>query len=632
MLRLFGVAVRRGARLLLSGVDLVAYPGQKVGVTGANGAGKSSLFEVITGTLEADAGEVTLSGDPVIAEVRQDMPVSAAPAIDYVMDGDLELRALERHIDAAQRQDDGTRLAHLHGELQSIDGFSARARAGRLLHGLGFAAAEHEQAVEAFSGGWRMRLNLARALMRRSDLLLLDEPTNHLDLDALVWLETWLAEYAGILLLITHDREFLDRVVTHVAHLENATVTTFAGNYSAAEAQRAELLLGQQQQYDKQQREIAHMRRFVDRFRYKASKARQAQSRLKALERMATVAAVHAESEFRFEFEKPDAVPDPILELRQVQAGYDGLTVLRDVTLSLQAGARIGLLGANGAGKSTLMKVLARHLEPQAGDSTAHRNLRIGYFAQHELELLSPAESPLAHLRRIAGDAREASLRGFLGRFGFPGEMAGEPVEIRSGGEKARLVLAMLVYQKPNLLLLDEPTNHLDMQMRQAITAALQDFEGSLVIVAHDRYLLRLVTDELWLVDAGAVTRFDGDLDDYVRWLNERQRNAAARPAGTSPESARDVRRRRAAARDETRELRTKVLELERRLEKLETRQSEIETLLADNAVYAAEHKQRLRELLAERGQAAGAREALEEEWLEAAHALERLEEVGAGK
>ncbi|HCF72339.1 MAG TPA: ABC transporter ATP-binding protein, partial [Gammaproteobacteria bacterium] len=484
MLKINNLALRRGTRLLLERVNLDVFPGQRLGLTGANGSGKSSLFSVIAGRLEADQGSVTLPRGTLISEVMQETPQSEDSAIEYVIDGDQQFRAVERHIRRAEQANDGARLAEWHDNLEQIDGFTVSARAGQLLHGLGFTAKEQRQSVNTFSGGWRMRLNLAQSLMTRADLLLLDEPTNHLDLDAMVWLERWLSAYDGMVLVISHDREFLDRSVSRIAHIEGLTLTVYEGNYSQAESRRAAALDAQRKQHASQQRKIAHMRSFVDRFRYKATKARQAQSRLKALERLETVLPVHERTAFVFEFEPAEQMPHQLMDLERVDAGYDH-AILSNVNFRLAEGARIGLLGRNGAGKTTLMKVLASRLEPLAGSYTSAAGIRIGYFAQHQLELLDPERSPLEHLTELAGQGSDRRLRAFLGRFGFGGDAAGEAVGLRSGGEKARLVLALIVYTRPNLLLLDEPTNHLDIDMRQSICMALQTYRGCLVVVAH---------------------------------------------------------------------------------------------------------------------------------------------------
>ncbi|MGD8484007.1 MAG: ATP-binding cassette domain-containing protein, partial [Thioalkalispiraceae bacterium] len=532
MLNFDQLSLRRGPRELLHDVSCVIHHGQKVGITGANGVGKSSLFALIRGQLQADSGDFALPANTVIAHVAQETPALDRPAIDYVIDGDQQLRDIEQRIRHAEQQHDGEQLAHLYAELESIDGYSANTRAAKLMQGLGFSSAQQHTPVTDFSGGWRMRLNLAQALMCRSDLLLLDEPTNHLDLEAVLWLEDWLRSYPGTLLLISHDRDFLDRITTHIAHIEQGTLTLYTGNYSAFEIRRAEQLANQQAAYEKQQREIKHMQSFVDRFRAKATKARQAQSRLKALQRMEVISQAHVDSPFHFQFKQPDKLPDTLLQLDEVNIGYADTPILGKVTLSIRQGDRLGLLGYNGAGKSTLIKLLAGELSAQGGEIKTARDLNIGYFAQHQLEQLDGEASPLLHLQRLDPKATEQSLRNFLGGFGFGNDMAVSKVAPFSGGEKARLVLAMIVYQKPNLLLLDEPTNHLDLEMRHALSVALQDYVGAMLIVSHDRHLLRSVTDSLLLVADGRVSPFDGDLDDYRQWIKDQ--NKQTEPADTT--------------------------------------------------------------------------------------------------
>ena len=629
MLSFRNLALRRGPRLLLEALSLTLHAGQKVGLTGANGCGKSSLFSLIRGELQPDAGTVSLPPDMVIAHVAQETPPDERPALEYVLDGDRELRQVQAELARAEADGDGERQARLHGHLESIGGYSAPARAGRLLHGLGFTTPQLDAAVRSFSGGWRMRLNLAQALMCRSDLLLLDEPTNHLDLDAVLWLEDWLAGYPGTLLLISHDRDFLDRTVHAIAHIEHQRLTLYAGNYSDFEIQRAQALAQQQAAHERQQREVAHLQRFVDRFRAKATKARQAQSRLKALARMEVIAPAHVDSPFRFEFPAPAKLPNPLLQLEDLAAGYGSEAVLEEVALSLTPGARFGLLGPNGAGKSTLVKVLAGELQPLTGRRQPADALALGYFAQHQLEQLHPDETPLEHLARLDPRSGEQQLRDFLGGFGYGGDLAVEPVGPRSGGEKARLVLALLVYQRPNLLLLDEPTNHLDLDMRYALTVALQGFEGALVVVSHDRHLLRTVTDTLLLVDGGRVQPFDGDLDDYRSWLAARRSGGDDRAAAGAGGTSRKSQRREAAAqRRRLQPLRRRAGRLEAEVERLTARKSELEERLTDAALYEADRKDELRRLLAEQSETDQALARAEDKWLAVS---EELESAGAG-
>jgi len=540
------LALARGARRLIENATLQIHPGWRVGLVGANGSGKSSLFALLRGELHADRGDCEIPARWLIASVAQDTPALATPAIEYVLDGDAELRAIEHELVELEGAEeatpdhvsDGHRLGELHARYAEIDGYSAKARAASLLAGLGFADAEFTRPVSSFSGGWRMRLNLAQALISRSDLLLLDEPTNHLDLEAVVWLEKWLASYRGTLILVSHDRDFLDACVTHIANLYAQELTLTTGNYSGFEEQRATRLAMQAAMYAKQQREIAHLERYVERFRAKATKARQAQSRLKALDRMERISAAHVDTPFDFEFREPVRSPDPLLVLDHLSAGYEEGTVLDTIELTLRPGARIGLLGPNGAGKSTLIKVLADELAPHAGLRTEGKGLSIGYFAQHQLEQLRSDESPLWHLARQEPRTKEQLLRDYLGGFDFRGQMADTKVEPFSGGEKSRLALALLVRLRPNLLLLDEPTNHLDLEMRHALTRALAQYAGSLVLVSHDRALLRTVCDEFLIVADGGVVPFDGDLDDYMAWLNARRSAQAAANAAATPANA----------------------------------------------------------------------------------------------
>ena len=624
MLQFTDLALRRGPKLLLSGVDLTIHPGHKVGITGANGSGKSSLLALVLGELLPDAGEVSLPPATVISHVAQAVPHDERPALEFVLDGDGELRHIEGDLARAESDGDGLAVARLHARLEEIGGYAAKARAAQLIHGLGFAAGDEARAVNEFSGGWRMRLNLARALMCRSDLLLLDEPTNHLDLDAVIWLEAWLRGYGGTLLLISHDREFLDAVVQSVVHLEHGRATRYPGNYSAFERVRAERLAVQQAQYEKQQREIAHMRSFVDRFRAKASKARQAQSRLKALERMELIAPAHVDSPFRFRFAMPDKTPNPLLTLERAAAGYGDEPVLEAVNLGLAPGDRIGLLGRNGAGKSTLIRLLAGTLAPCGGRRMPAQDLAVGYFAQSQLEQLDPEATPLEHLKAIDPAAKEAGLRNFLGGFGFSGDAAFMRVAPFSGGEKSRLGLALIVYRRPNLLLLDEPTNHLDLEMRQALATALQDFAGAMVIVSHDRHLLRVAADELLLVDGGRVARFDGSLEEYPAWLAGRERPARARTGAGRRE--REARKRQAAeVREQARPYLRQIRKAESALERLQARRAALETALAEPGLYAPGRKEELLRLLAEKGDIEWELAREEAAWLEASEALEAL-------
>ena len=627
MLTFTGLSLRRGTRLLIADVSFTIHRGEKVGIVGANGCGKSSLLALILGELQPDAGNFDMPSQLVVAHVAQELDATERAAVEFVMDGDAELRETEAAMAVAEAKDAGAALGELHARYAALGGYDARSRAGRLMHGLGFSAADETRPVAAFSGGWRMRLNLAQALMCRSDLLLLDEPTNHLDLDAVIWLEEWLRNYPGTLLMIAHDREFLDRSVERIVHIEQSTARLYSGNYSAFEEQRATQLAQQQSLYERQQREIRHMMSFVERFRAKASKARQAQSRLKALERMERIAPAHVDSPFEFAFLAPQKLPRPLLTLEKQSAGYGERVVLQSLNMTIVPGARIALLGRNGAGKSTLMKVLAGELEASGGKRTEARDLRIGYFAQHQLEQLDVSESPLQHLKRHGGEAAlrstEQELRSFLGGFGFTGDRVFEPVGPFSGGEKARLVLALVSFRRPNLLLLDEPTNHLDLEMRQALAVALQDYDGAVVLVAHDRHLLRAVADELILVDAERAAPFDGDLEDYAKWFL----TSAAPPAADEQQGAAKPRKQRkreeAERRNRLSPLRAEVARCEARIAELERRRQEIEAQLASPDIYGEQAKPRLQELLKAQTQVRRDLDASEEAWLAATEQLD---------
>ncbi|MGD9600777.1 MAG: ATP-binding cassette domain-containing protein [Gammaproteobacteria bacterium] len=641
MLSFNDVTLRRGADPLFSGVTFTIHAGQKVGLTGANGAGKSSLFGIVRGELAVEKGSVALPSGIVLAHVAQETPADPRPALEYVLDGDAELRTLQAALVDAEARGDGA-LGDLHARMATIDGYAAPARAARLLVGLGFEAGAERASVASFSGGWRMRLNLARALMCRSDLLLLDEPTNHLDLDAVIWLESWLLSYAGTLLLISHDRDFLDRVVGVIAHLEHGALRMYTGNYSDFEAARSAQLASQQAAFERQQREVAHMQAFVARFRYKASKARQAQSRLKALERLERIAPAHADSPFTFEFLPPRKLPRPLVALEEARAGYGERCVLERVRFTVMPGDRIALLGANGAGKSTLIKLVAGQLAPQGGTVHRAKDLAVGYFAQHQLEQLDPEASALAHLIRLEPRAREQDLRDFLGGFNFRGPMVQRAVGTFSGGEKARLVLALLLFTRPNLLLLDEPTNHLDLEMRHALTMAMQAFEGALVVVAHDRHLLRSTTDTFMLVDGGEVTPWAGDLDDYAQWLASGRRGTRALVTGGDSEFESDAdagrpteraRRQQAAqTRERLRPLRKAVKAAELELEKLQSERDRLTTQLADPGLYEPAARDFLKQLLREKSLIEQRHAALESQWLEDSVALEDAERSEAAR
>jgi len=623
MLNFKAVALRRGQRLLFKEASFTIHSGEKVGITGANGAGKSSLFGLILGGIQVDAGEISMPPNLDIAHVAQETPASDQMALDYVMDGDRELRRIEADLRKAEESGDGVKLAQLHSRLDAIGGYEAKARAAKLMYGLGFSSNDETKSVRQFSGGWRMRLNLAQALMCRSDMLLLDEPTNHLDLDAVIWLQEWLARYAGTLLLISHDRDFLDDIVDHVLHIENQTATLYSGNYSEFETRRAELLGQQQAAYERQQREVTRIQSFVDRFRAKASKARQVQSRLKALSKLELIAAAHVDSPFEFSFLPPDKLPSPLLRLDDAGVGYGSKAILNGVNLTLNPGERIGLLGANGAGKSTLIKLLAGALSPCSGERLEAQDLRIGYFAQHQLEQLRIDESPLKHLQRLDHKASEKDLRNFLGGFGFRGDQALGPVAPFSGGERARLALALLIYQKPNLLLLDEPTNHLDLNARDALNLALQDYQGAMVLVSHDRYLLRTVADDFWLVADGTAEKFAGDLDDYRQWLSDRRALSQAPMEDKTILSRKDQRRLEAERRRALRPFQQALEHAETTLAKLTAEKKRLEEQLSDPALYESDSKAVLQALLLEKAGVDRRMADAEFAWLEASEALE---------
>lgn len=630
MLDFKSVSLRRGARILLEDVRLTIHKGQKVGVTGANGVGKSSLFALIRRQLSADNGEFSMPPNLIMAFVAQETPATEQAAIDYVMDGDRELRQLQKQLTHAEQQEDGIQQAELHGQLEHIGGYSARARAAQLMAGLGFTDSQLPHSVSQFSGGWRMRLNLAQALMCRSDILLLDEPTNHLDLDAVIWLQDWLLRYPGTLLLISHDREFLDQITGHILHIEQQTAELYKGNYSAFELRRAEKLSQQQAAYEKQKREMAHVRQFVDRFRAQATKARQVQSRIKSLEKIEVICQAYVDSPFNFSFQPSDKLPTPLLTLDQVQAGYDNQIILDQIKLSLMPGDRIGLLGPNGAGKSTLMKILAGELPLLAGERQPAQELKIAYFAQHQLEQLEPLESPLWHLQQLNAQTTEKELRNYLGGFGFQADQATEIVAPLSGGEKARLVLALLVFQKPNLLLLDEPTNHLDLQMRHALSMALQSFQGAIVAVSHDRHFLRTVTDQLMLVSDQALRAYNGDLDDYRLWLLEQRKSDQVSDDDTNSDTAnlpsrKQQRRMEAEKRQTLRPLQTALKQVEDRLEKLNQEKKYLESELANPKLYDGTQKSRLNQLLQDKGRLDCLAQEAEDAWIEASEALEHL-------
>jgi ATP-binding cassette, subfamily F, member 3 len=648
------VTLRRGAKVVLQGATFTLNPGENAGLVGRNGAGKSSLFALIAGRLHADAGDVEMPPRWRLGEVAQHMPETDQGATDYVLEGDLPLAAAMAALATAEEAHDGHAMADAHMAIEEAGGFDARSRAQSMLLGLGFRSEQLDAPVNSFSGGWRMRLQLARALMCPADLLLLDEPTNHLDLDALVWLEAWLLRFAGTLVIISHDREFLDAVTKVTLHVDEGTVTRYGANYSGFEEMRAERMSQQQAAFGKQQERIAHLQKFIDRFKAKASKAKQAQSRVKALARMERIAPVLAASDFAFEFREPQNLPNPMLAMRDLVCGYASTTIVRNVNRTVMAGQRIGILGANGQGKSTLVKTIARALQPIAGTMTEGKGLTIGYFAQQEMDLLTEDDTPLQRMTRLARelnvagqDGREQGLRNYLGQFNFGGDMVKQTVGTLSGGERARLVLAGIVWQRPNLLLLDEPTNHLDLTTREALSIALNEFEGTVMLVSHDRAMLREVCDEFWLVTRGGVLPFDGDLDDYQKWLLDVSRAAArgqpappvpgvaavappltAKPAGAppaAPNRSRDDRKASGQARsklaDQTRPLRNELAAIDQRLAKLGAERAQHEATLAGSALAPAAIADAGRQIAHVAAEVA----VLEERWLELQQRLESM-------
>jgi len=629
MIQLQSVSLRRGTRLLLESASLTLQPGQRMGLVGRNGTGKSSLLALIEGKLAPDAGEVGISGGTRMATVAQETPALDISAIDHVLAGDSEWQELTDRIGAAEQAGDGHALADLHGRFEAIDGYRARARGARLLDGLGFAPDAIDRPVRSFSGGWRMRLNLARALIAPSDILLLDEPTNHLDLEAVFWLENWLGSYPGSLILISHDRDFLDQVCTHIAHIEHQQLSLYTGNYSEFESMRAERQAQNAALAARIERERERLTGFIDRFKAKATKAKQAQSRVKALDRLPQIAVMQAESAFHFEFRPAPRAPDPMLRLDQLAIGHDGKALLEDIDLTVRAGDRIGLLGANGAGKTTLMRALAGQNPALAGELFVAPGVRIGYYAQHQLDQLDPRDTPMTALERVDkqladGRATTQELRNFLGQFGFVGDRAFEEIAPFSGGEKARLALGLLVWQSPNLLLLDEPTNHLDLDMREVLYLAMQSFEGALILVSHDRSLIELACDTFWRVHDGGVHVFDGNLDDYRQKLTEERRSQeTASPQKTSADKKANVprdrkaeRRQAAAQRAAQKSVTDRIKTIEKRLAAIETEREKTDTALADPDLYDNDRVDELNDHGNRRKALTQEQETLEEEWL----------------
>ena len=639
MIKLSNVSLLRGRKMLLEEASAQVFPGHKVALIGSNGCGKSTLFALLRSELSVDAGDCSVPNDWRIVSVAQETPATDRTAIDYVVDGDKHLRNLQAQLEAAEKSGDGVKIGQIHGQLEQAGAYDVEARAATILSGLGFTNVQLSAPVSDFSGGWRMRLNLAQALLCPSDLLLLDEPTNHLDLDAVIWLEKWLQRYAGTLLLISHDKAFIDNTVAQIISVEQQKLITYTGNYSSYETQRAERIRLQNIEYEKQQQKVAHLNSFITRFKAKASKAKQAQSRIKQLEKMETLLPAHMASPFSFSFAPPSALPNPLVQMEKIQLGYDDHIVLQQVKLNLVPGSRIGLLGRNGQGKSTLIKLLAGVHAPKQGIFNTAKGLKIGYFAQHQLETLDANATPLLHLQRIDEKATEQQLRDYLGGFGFNGDEALAPVAPMSGGEKARLVLALIVYQKPNLLLLDEPTNHLDLEMRHALNIALQGFEGAMVLVSHDRFLLSSVCEDFYLVDSGEVEPFKGDLDDYRDWILKQQaaekakansdaKNEELQETGAQSKPERKIdrkeeKRREAEFRQSVAPLKKAIEKHEKAMDKLSASLAEVEASLADTSLYSEDKKAELMSLLDKQTQFKQQLEEEEMAWLDAQEQIE---------
>lgn len=630
MIELKKLTLQRGLKVLLNQAGLTVNSGQRVGLIGKNGTGKSSLFALIKGEITQDKGDVLIPKHWKTAAVAQETPALDTSALDYVLQGDIELQQFQTALAEAETQNDGIKIAECHAKLEEIDAYTAPARAAKLLSGLGFAQEEHSKPVKAFSGGWRMRLNLAQALMCRADLLLLDEPTNHLDLETVLWLENHLASLPCTQIIISHDRDFLNATTTQTVELSNQKLTQYGGNYDFYQTERARRLAQQQAAYVKQQTQIKHLQSFIDRFKAKATKATQAQSRMKALAKLERIAPAHLDSEFSFEFETPAHLPNPLLKMDKADLGYGGTVVLHDITLSLESGARYGLLGVNGSGKSTFIKALAGELALLSGQMVKSEKLNIGYFAQHQLDTLRDDQSPIWHIRQLSPDVREQEIRNFLGGFNFVGDMALQKIEPFSGGEKARLALAMIVWQKPNLLLLDEPTNHLDLDMRHALTVALQGFQGALIVVSHDRSLLEATTDNFLLIDKGRLKNFDGDLNDYRQWRLAQENAAAAPAASAQTQNRKDTKRLEAQIRQEkakrTKPLLQKIEKAEQQMAELNEVQTACETFLSQEEAYLEENKVKLQQALANLADVKVKLGKLEEGWLGWQEELEQIE------
>ena len=629
------LSLKRGQTELLENASATINPKQKVGLVGKNGCGKSSLFALLKKELTPEGGEINYPSNWRVSWVNQETPALDISAIDYVIQGDREYCRLQQELERANEHNDGNAIARIHGQLETLDAWTIQSRAASLLHGLGFSQEETTQPVKAFSGGWRMRLNLAQALLCPSDLLLLDEPTNHLDLDAVIWLERWLVQYQGTLVLISHDRDFLDPIVTRILHIENQKLNEYTGDYSSFEVQRATKLAQQTAMYRQQQQKISHLQKYIDRFKAKATKAKQAQSRMKALERMELIAPAYVDNPFTFEFRPPQSLPNPLVMIEQASAGYgcgeSAVEILSKIKLNLVPGSRIGLLGKNGAGKSTLIKLLAGELTALSGTVQLAKGVQLGYFAQHQLDTLRADESALWHMQKLAPEQTEQQVRDYLGSFAFHGDKVNQAVKSFSGGEKARLVLALIVWQRPNLLLLDEPTNHLDLDMRQALTEALVDYEGSLVIVSHDRHLLRNTVEEFYLVHDKKVEEFKGDLEDYQKWLSEQNsisENKVSEKVSdneNSVQNRKEQKRREAELRQQTAPLRKKITQLEEKMNKFSSELASIENQLGDAELYSVENKEKLTTLLAQQVDVKKALDDVETEWMTAQEELEEM-------
>lgn len=629
MIEIKNLTLQRGTKVLLNQATATINPRQRVGLIGKNGAGKSSLFALIKGELSPDGGDCVIPKSWKLAAVAQETPALDISALDYVLQGDTELQHFQAALNAAEAQNNGNQIAELHAKLDEIDAYTAPARASKLLSGLGFSQEEHAKPVKAFSGGWRMRLNLAQALMCRADLLLLDEPTNHLDLETVLWLEQHLANLPCTQIIISHDRDFLNATTTQTLELASQKLHSYGGNYDFYLKERAQRLANQQAAYVKQQAHIKHLQLFIDRFKAKATKATQAQSRVKALSKLELIAPAHLDSEFSFEFEQPTHLPNPLLKLEAVDLGYSDDVILKNINLSLENGARLGLLGVNGSGKSTFIKALSGSLKPLNGQIIKSDKLNIGYFAQHQLDTLRDDQNPIWHIQQLSPDAKEQDIRNFLGGFNFVGDMATQKIEPFSGGEKARLALAMLVWQKPNLLLLDEPTNHLDLDMRHALTVALQSFQGAMILVSHDRSLIEATTDQFWLIYSGKLQEFDGDLNDYRAWRLAQEQMINTPMQSTQSQNRKDIKRLEAQIRQErakrTKSIVQKIDKAEKEMVVLQTQQKECDNFLAQEHAYLPENKSQLQERLAQATEIKVKLLKLEEDWLQWQEDLEAI-------